>query len=125
MKRPHIDVKGLFVREQAQLLARCGLLALEEIQEEDLAEACFVALQHADSYLLKCTPGMRLAAIPQGVAAIPRFACLLKAGPTGCWIVVTEQSENAPLRAAVYDTIEDLLNEEEEEEEEEEDYNLV
>jgi len=99
-----------FVGEVAKLLARAGLLQQQiyEIPEESLGKACFDALQQADSYLLKQLDGMMLVALPCGVTAT-MFACLLKAGPTNCWIVVTDQAENSPLRAVVNNMIEDLL----------------
>lgn len=115
MKRTLVDVgyplsgEEWFVGEVAKMLARAGLLQkIYEIPEEDLRKACFDALQQADSYLLKQAKGTLLAALPCADGSI-RFACLLKAGITDCWVVITEQAENSPLRAVVNIMIEDLL----------------
>jgi hypothetical protein len=98
-----------FVGEVAKLLARAGLLQqIYEIREEDLGKACFDVLQEADSYLLKHSDGMMLAALPCADGSI-RFACLLKAGIMDCWIVITEQAPNSPLREAISVMIDDLL----------------
>ena len=100
----------LFVGEVAKMLARADLLQkIYEIPEENMRESCLATLQQADSYLLKQEQGMMLAAIPYGVGEM-KFACVLKAGPMNCWIVVTEQSNNSPLRTAVVDMIEGLLS---------------
>lgn len=114
MKRTLMDVgyplsgEELFVGEVAKMLVRAGLQKIYEIPEEALRESCLTALQQADSYLLKYAQGMMLAAIPYGVGEM-KFACVLKASILKCWIVVTEQSNDSPLRAAVVDMIEDLL----------------
>ena len=110
MNVDHPINKELVKIEVAKLLARAGLLQQQiyEIPEESLGKACFDALQQADSYLLKHSDGMMLAALPCVDGSI-RFTCLLKAGIMDCWIMVTEQSPNSPLRAAVNDMIEDLI----------------
>ena len=101
--------KELVKIEVAKLLARAGLLQqIYEIREEDLGKACFDALQEADSYLLKQLDRMMLAALPCADGSI-RFACVMNAGPTDCWLVITEQAPNSPLRELVSVMIEDLL----------------
>lgn len=98
-----------FVGEVAKMLVRADLLQnIYEIPEENLGEACFDALQQADSYLLKQLDGMMLAALPCADGSI-RFACVMNAGPTNCWLVITEQAPNSPLRGEVIKMIDDLL----------------
>lgn len=98
-----------FVSEVAKMLEREGLLSnLYKIPVEEFRKKCFDSLQEADSYLLKHLDGMMLAALPCNDGSI-RFACLLKAGPTNCWLVITEQAPDSPLRALVSNMIDDLL----------------